>query len=82
MANIWQGDGGLEGRWHDIETSIKTAALVARATVDEKLPGRGKLRRVVLKMTNKTLSWFTTFIVICTQSFCSSPNSTSLKMSV
>ena len=59
-AEVWRGEGGLEGRRHDIETSLASAALVARATIDEKLPHRGKLREVALKMIDKTLNWYAT----------------------
>jgi hypothetical protein len=59
-AETWRGDGGLDGRRHDIERSLETAALVARTTINEKLPGRGNLREVALSMIDKTLAWFNT----------------------
>jgi hypothetical protein len=60
-AETWRGDGGLDGRRHEIERTLKTAALVTRTTIDEKLPGRGgKLREVALSMIDRTLAWFNT----------------------
>ena len=59
-AETWRGDGGLDSRRHKIERYLETAALVARTTVDEKLPGRGKLREVALSMIDRTLAWFNT----------------------
>ena len=50
----------MDGRHHEIERSLETAALVARTTVDEKLSGHGKLREVALTMINRTLAWFNT----------------------
>ena len=60
-AETWRGDGGLDGHRHEIERTLETAALVAKATIDEKLPGRGgKLREVALTMIDRTLAWFNT----------------------
>jgi hypothetical protein len=59
MAETWRKDGGLDSR-HKIERSLKTAALVARTTIDEKLPGHGKLREAALSMIDRTLAWFNT----------------------
>jgi hypothetical protein len=60
-AETWHGDGGLDGRRHEIERTLKTAALVTRTTIDEELPGRGgKLREVALSMIDRTLAWFNT----------------------
>ena len=59
-TETWHGDGGLDGRRHEIDRSLKTAALVARTTIDEKLPGRGKLREMALSMIDRTLAWFNT----------------------
>ncbi len=59
-AETWRGDGGLDSHRHEIERSLETAALVARTTVVEKLPGRWKLREVALSMIDRTLAWFNT----------------------
>jgi hypothetical protein len=60
-TETWRGDGGLDGRRHEIERTLETAALVARTMIDEKLPGRGgKLREVALSMIDRTLAWFNT----------------------
>ncbi len=40
-AETWRRDSGLDSRRHKIERTLETAALVAKATIDEKLPGRG-----------------------------------------
>ena len=60
MAETWREEGGLDSRQHKIERSLKTAALVARTTIDEKLPGCGKLREVALSMIDRMLAWFNT----------------------
>jgi hypothetical protein len=60
MAEIWHGEGGLEGQRYKFETLIKTVALVAKATIKEKLPGRGRLQEEALKMIDKTLNWYAT----------------------
>ncbi len=59
-AETWHRDGGLDSCCHEIERSLETAALVARTTVNEKLPGREKLREVDVSMINRTLAWFNT----------------------
>ena len=57
-AETWHGDGVFDGRRHEIEWSLKTVALVSRTTVNEKIPGHGKMREVALSMINRTLAWF------------------------
>jgi hypothetical protein len=56
----WQGTGGMDGRRHEIELSLETAADGVRTGVEDKLPDGSRLGQLALRMLEHTTNWFST----------------------
>ena len=56
----WQGTGGMDGRRHEIELSLETAADGVRTSVEDKLPDGSRLGQLALRMLEHTTNWFST----------------------
>jgi len=56
----WQWTGGMDGRRHEIELSLETAADGVRTSIEDKFPDGSRLRQLALCMLEHTINWFST----------------------
>ncbi len=56
----WQGTGGMDGRWAEIELSLDTAVGGVRTAIEDKLPAGSQLAQLASRLLEHTSSWFST----------------------